>query len=155
MKIEILAHGNTSPNKVMLMQNTTKFFAKYLNLDKSDYKLYVCSAPNLRKNDGNNGIASKTGAKEISIAIDSTLQLPQMLITLAHEMVHAKQYIRGHYKASLSRNGRHKRFWLGKQYAVAYARRPWEKEACRRESELVCALISNVAQKVKKQSKFT
>jgi len=153
MKIEILAHGNTDPKKVTLMHKTAKFYASYLNLDKSNYKVYVCSAPNLRKTDGNNGIASKTGDKEISIALDSTLTLPQMLLTLAHEMVHAKQYIRGQYRAEPSRNGKHKRFWLGKQYAVEYTRRPWEREAFRREGELVCALIDNVAQKEKKQNK--
>ena len=107
----------------------------------------VCSAPNLRKHDGNNGVASKTGDKEVTIAVDSTLQLPQMLLTLAHEMVHAKQYIRGHYKAKPSRNGKVKRFWLGKQYSVVYHKRPWEIEAFRREGELVEALIENVAQK--------
>lgn len=150
MKITMLAHGNTDPEKVMLMYKTVKFYANYLKLLKNKYTLYVCSAPNLRKQDGNNGIASKTGDREISIAVDSKLPLPQMLITLAHEMVHVKQMIRGHYKAIPSRNGKHKRFWLGKQYSVVYHKRPWEVEAFRREDELVCALIGFVAQKAKK-----
>ena len=153
MKIKILAHGNTNPEKVILMHKTAKFYASYLNIDNSDYKVYVCSMPNLRKNDGNNGIVSKTGDKEFTVAVDSSLHLPQMLLTLAHEMVHVKQYIRGQYRAEPSRNGKHKRFWLGKQYAVEYIRRPWEKEAFRREGELVCALIVNVTQKEKKRSR--
>jgi hypothetical protein len=132
------------------MYKTVKFYAKYLNLLKSKYQLYVCSAPNLRKNDGNNGIASKTGYREISIAVDSKLSLPKMLLTLAHEMVHVKQMIRGQYRALPSRNGKCKRFWLGKQYSVEYRKRPWEVEAFRREDELVCALIGFVAQKAKK-----
>jgi hypothetical protein len=148
MKIEVLAHGNTNPEKVLLLYKTAKFYAKYLNINKSKYQLYVCSAPNLRKRDGNNGVASKTGAKEITVVVDSQLKLPQMLMTLAHEMVHAKQYIRGHYKAAMSRNGKHKRFWLGKQYSVAYHKRPWELEAFRREGELVNALLESVAQKI-------
>jgi len=147
MKIEVLAHGNTNPEKIILLYKTARFYAKYLNLTKSNYTIMVCSAPNLRKHDGNNGVASKTGDKEVTIAVDSTLQLPQMLLTLAHEMVHAKQYIRGHYKAKPSRNGKVKRFWLGKQYSVVYHKRPWEVEAFRREGELVEALIENVAQK--------
>lgn len=147
MKIEVLAHGNTNPEKIILLYKTARFYAKYLNLTKSNYTIMVCSAPNLRKHDGNNGVASKTGDKEVTIAVDSTLQLPQMLLTLAHEMVHAKQYIRGHYKAKPSRNGKVKRFWLGKQYSVVYHKRPWEIEAFRREGELVEALIENVAQK--------
>jgi hypothetical protein len=147
MKIEVLAHGNTNPEKIILLYKTARFYAKYLNLTKSNYTIMVCSAPNLRKHDGNNGVASKTGDKEVTIAVDSTLQLPQMLLTLAHEMVHAKQYIRGHYKAKPSRNGKVKRFWLGKQYSVVYHKRPWEVEAFRREGELVEALIENVTQK--------
>ena len=147
MKIEVLAHGNTNPEKIILLYKTARFYAKYLNLTKSNYTIMVCSAPNLRKHDGNNGVASKTGDKEVTIAVDSTLQLPQMLLTLAHEMVHAKQYIRGHYRALPSRNGKVKRFWLGKQYSVVYHKRPWEVEAFRREGELVEALIENVTQK--------
>lgn len=150
MKIEVLAHGNTNPEKVLLLYKTAKFYAKYLNLNRANYQLYVCSAPNLRKHDGNNGIASKTGAKEITIVVDSQLKLPQMLLTLAHEMVHAKQYIRGHYKATVSRNGKLKKLWLGKQYSVVYHKRPWEREAFRREGELVNALLESVAQKMSK-----
>lgn len=150
MKIEVLAHGNTNPEKIILLYKTARFYAKYLNLSKSNYTVMVCSAPNLRKRDGNNGVASKTGNKEITIAVDSTLQLPQMLLTLAHEMVHAKQYIRGQYRAILSRNGKHKKLWLGKQYSVVYHKRPWELEAFRREGELVNALLESVAQKMSK-----
>lgn len=150
MKIEVLAHGNTNPEKVLLLYKTAKFYAKYLNLNKSKYTILVCSAPNLRKHDGNNGVASKTGDKEVTIAVDSTLQLPQMLMTLAHEMVHAKQYIRGHYKATVSRNGKLKKLWLGKQYSVVYHKRPWEREAFRREGELVNALLESVTQSMSK-----
>ena len=94
-----------------------------------------------------------TGPKEISIAMDSQLELPQMLMTLAHEMVHVKQYVRGQYRGELSRNGKMKRIWLGKQYSVAYLKRPWEREAFRREGELACALIDKVAQKAKKSKR--
>ena len=110
-------------------------------------------APKLSQRDGNNGICSKTGDKEISIAVDSALALPQMLMTLAHEMVHAKQYMRGQYRGELSRNGKVKRIWLGKQYTVEYLKRPWEQEAFRRESELVIALFDNVARNAKKSKR--
>lgn len=153
MEIEILAHGNTSPEKVLLLQKTAKFYAKYLNITGFKYKVYICMAPKLRQRDRNNGICCKTGDKEISIAVDSALALPQLLMTLAHEMVHAKQYVRGQYRGELSRNGKMKRIWLGKQYSVAYLKRPWEKEAFRREGELACALLDNVIQKSKKRNK--
>lgn len=153
MEIEILAHGNTSPHKVQVLEQSTKFYAKYLNILDFKYKVFIVVAPNMRLRDGNNGIASKTGPKEVTIAVDSQLVLPKLLRTLAHEMVHAKQYMRGQYKAKLSRNGRFKKFWLGKAYSVEYLKRPWEREAFNRENELVCALIDTVAQKAKKKKK--
>lgn len=136
-----------------MFQKTAKFYIKYLNIEKFKYKVYICIAPKLRERDGNNGVCAKTGPKEISIAVDSALALPQLLMTLAHEMVHAKQYVRGQYRGELSRNGKMKRIWLGKQYSVAYLNRPWEKEAFRREGELACALLDNVIQKSKKRNK--
>lgn len=149
MKIKVLAHGNTDPEKVMLLYKTVKFYAKYLKINNAKYTLYVCSAPHLRKTDGNYGIASKTGHREISVAVDSKLQLPRILLTLAHEMVHVKQFIKGHYRSEPSRNGKLKKFWLGKQYSVEYSKRPWEIEAFRRENELFFALIDFIVQKEK------
>jgi len=150
MEIKILAHGNTNPDKVIMVEKTVKFYAKYLNITSFKYKVYICLAPKMRQRDGNNGICSRTGDKEISIAVDSALALPQLLMTLAHEMVHAKQYVRGQYRGEMSRNGKMKRIWLGKPVSVAYLKRPWEREAFRREGELAMALMSTVAQKSKK-----
>ena len=151
MKFEIIAHGNTSQGRIDLLKNSARFYAKKLNLLNLDYKVLIYSEPNLRKNDGNNGTACKTGQKEITIMVDSKLKLPYMLITLAHEMVHAKQYIRGQYRAEWARNGKVKKLWLGKTYSVAYLKRPWELEAFRREGELALALIEAVVQKKQKK----
>jgi hypothetical protein len=151
MKFEIIAHGNTSQGRIDLLKNSAKFYAKKLNLLNLDYKVLIYSEPNLRKNDGNNGVACKTGQKEITIMVDSKLKLPHMLITLAHEMVHAKQYVRGQYRAEWARNGKVKKLWLGRPYSVAYLKRPWEREAFRREGELALALLESVAQKKKKK----
>lgn len=153
MEIKVLAHGNTNPDKVIMVNKTVKFYAKYLNITDFKYTVYICMAPKMRQKDGNNGICSKTGDKEISIAVDSALALPQLLMTLAHEMVHAKQYVRGQYRGEMSRNGKMKRIWLGKPVSVAYFKRPWEREAFRREGELAMALMSTVAQKSKKSKR--
>jgi hypothetical protein len=155
MEFKIIAHGNTSQGKIDLLKNSAKFYAKKLNLLHLDYDVLIYSEPNLRKNDGNNGTACKTDQKEITIMIDSKLKLPHVLITLAHEMVHAKQYVRGQYRAELSRNGKVKRLWLGRVYSVAYLKRPWELEAFRREGELALALIETVVQKAKKKKRST
>ena len=155
MKFEIIAHGNTSQGRIDLLKNSARFYAKKLNLLNLDYKVLIYSEPNLRKNDGNNGTACKTGQKEITIMVDSKLKLPYMLITLAHEMVHAKQYIRGQYRAEWARNGKVKKLWLGKTYSVAYLKRPWELEAFRREGELALALIEAVVQKKQKKKSIS
>ena len=155
MEIEILAHGNTSPDKVQVLEKSAQFYMKYLNIQDFKYKVLIVSAPNLRKHDGNNGVCSKTDDKEITIAIDSTLVLPQLLLTLAHEMVHAKQYVRGQYRGEWARNGRMKKLWLGKPYSVEYMKRPWEIEAFGRQTELVGALLDMVAQKAKRRKSKT
>ena len=155
MKFEIIAHGTTSQGRIDLLKNSARFYAKKLNLLNLDYKVLIYSEPNLRKNDGNNGTACKTGQKEITIMVDSKLKLPYMLITLAHEMVHAKQYIRGQYRAEWARNGKVKKLWLGKTYSVAYLKRPWELEAFRREGELALALIEAVVQKKQKKKSIS
>ena len=143
----MLAHGNTDPEKVLTTYKIAKFYAKYLNIMEFNYKVYVCFAPNMLKKDRNNGVCAKTGDREITIAIDSKLDLTQMLFTLAHEMVHVKQYVRGHYKVTPSRNGKLKKFWLGKTYSVQYHKRPWELEAFGREGELVDALLLQIINK--------
>jgi len=155
MKFEIIAHGNTSQGRIDLLKNSARFYAKKLNLLNLDYNVLIYSEPNLRKNDGNNGTACKTDQKEITIMVDSKLKLPHMLITLAHEMVHAKQYIRGQYRAEWARNGKVKKLWLGKTYSVAYLKRPWELEAFRKEGELALALIEAVVQKKQKKKSIS
>jgi len=150
MEIEILAHGNTSQARIDLLKNAAAFYADYLNLTDFKYKVLIHSAPNIRRSEKINGFCSKISNNEIIIAIDSALQLPRTLLTLAHEMVHAKQYMRGQYRHEWARNGKVKSFWLGKQYTVKYIKRPWEVEAFRRQSELTIALMEAIIQKKKK-----
>jgi len=93
---------------------------------------------------------SRNQPREFLIEIHPGLGARTILGVLAHEMVHVKQYVRGQYRGELSRNGKMRRIWLGKQYSVAYMKRPWEIEAFGREMELVIALVESVAQKSKK-----
>lgn len=146
MKIKVVSKN---PSRKELLENASIFYAKELNLDFSTYTVNVISQPNLRKNDNSNGLCGRTGPKEVTVLIDSRLGLKKILYTLAHEMTHVKQYVRGQYRSEPSRNGRHKRFWLGKQVSVSYEKRPWEQEAVKMESFLVEKLLTNVAQNIK------
>lgn len=48
-------------------------------------------------NDTNLGYCLELGDNEYEIDLKRTLRLREMLITLAHEMVHVKQYFKGEY----------------------------------------------------------
>ena len=70
--------------------------------------------------------------KEFLISIKKDLPKRKLLITLAHEMVHVKQYARGELKY-LFKGGHDK--WQGKIIArkTHYFDKPWEIEAFGRE----------------------
>lgn len=66
--------------------------------------------------------------REFELEIDKKLPLRKLLTTVAHEMVHVKQYARKELKEDYD--------WLGKTYApekVSYWDQPWEIEAHGRE----------------------
>ena len=74
----------------------------------------------------------KDGA-EIEIArksFDVKFTLDEMMLNLAHELVHAKQFIKGELHPSLDK-------WKRLDYTnVPYSRTPWEKEAYLLEDKL-------------------
>ena len=151
MEIEVLTRSKQKGISELL-GNSAAFFAKKLNVEKCNYKVYICTKRNLKR-EGHMGLCAKTGEREITIAVDSNLPLPNILYTLAHEMVHAKQYCRGQYRSELAKNGRFRRYWLGKQVKAKYEDRPWELEAFKREGILVSQLLDHVAQTKKKNKK--
>jgi len=58
----------------------------------------------------------------------------EMMMTLAHEMVHAKQFLRGELKSEPNW------FWKGRAARnYKYINQPWEREAFRMERELFWA----------------
>lgn len=73
--------------------------------------------------------------REFEIEMDSDFGRVFMLRTLAHELVHVKQYARGQL---IEMNGPYQR-WNGVMFSenkVSYKELPWEKEARRLEKEL-------------------
>ena len=88
-----------------------------------------------------------------TIALYNRLSIGQLLATIAHEMVHIKQYIRGHFRTEKSRNGKDKKFWLGKQVLAKYEKQPWEVEAYRKQNILLDKLIDTVLSSESKKKK--
>ena len=88
------------------------------------------------KCDGNNSAlcwGDKDGV-EIEIArqsFDYKFTLDEMMLNLSHELVHAKQFIKGDLHPNLNR-------WKRIDFSnVPYSRTPWEKEAYLLEDKLV------------------
>lgn len=72
-------------------------------------------------------------SRDFIITIDKSLNTKAMLLALAHEMVHLKQYAKGELKDYIKVN---KCKWLGEQYDIKeidYWEQPWEIEAYGRE----------------------
>ena len=62
---------------------------------------------------------------------ETKFSLDEMMLNLAHELVHAKQFIKGELHPNLNR-------WKSLDYSnTAYSRQPWEKEAYLLEDNLV------------------
>ena len=67
---------------------------------------------------------------EVDIRIDKTMDWKDQMLTLAHEMVHAEQFLRG----KLSEDGTR---WRNRNYEkCAYERLPWEMSAHQLEEKL-------------------
>jgi hypothetical protein len=74
--------------------------------------------------------------REFSIHLDNTLSEDEILICLAHEMVHVKQWAKMEMRQFMRKSDVH---WMGKPVddsTVPYYDLPWEQEAWRLEEEL-------------------
>ena len=69
----------------------------------------------------------------VTIFINPKMEKKKIVITLFHEMVHARQFIRG--ELVIPEDGKQPSRWFGKEYDVPYFESPWEQEAY--ELELV------------------
>ena len=75
--------------------------------------------------------------------INKNLDVETILVTLAHEMVHLKQYATKQLKSKVV-SGKEIDIWLGKKYKnLNYLDQPWEKEASSLEMQLYTGLIVN------------
>lgn len=150
--MKIVAYSQ-SKKKQELIEKATKFYAKLLNLQHSKYTLIVATRPHMKKNDKARGLAGKGDKYQVLVGIDSSLSLGATLHTLAHEMVHVKQIVKGQFRTEKARNGRIIQYWCGKKVVADYFDRPWEIEAFKREGILFEALLTDVEKKMKKRSK--
>lgn len=149
MEIEILTHGTRKE----VLEKLAGFYASELKLLNSNYKVCIVTDPTL-KLEGSIGVCARTGKREITIGLYSYLKFGKLLYTLAHEMVHVKQMIKGHYRQEPKKRGEGVyHYWLGKRVNKEYLKRPWEIEAIKREDELVESLSLYLEKQKKKLGK--
>ena len=89
---------------------------------------------NLAEKEGAFGWCMDEGDKEYTVTVDSSQDLPTLLQTVCHEMVHVKQYARGEH-TQLARGVFR---WKRRYYSLdtEYDKQPWEKEAFKLEGPL-------------------
>jgi hypothetical protein len=107
-----------------------KFFEQELKLKNSTWSLDVYIKRGMALETGSKGIVTRVGPKCLLMILDSSLDIERLVITIAHEMVHVKQFAKGHIVSSLFKKTQ---YWRGKRVRENYYNRPWELEAFAKE----------------------
>jgi len=110
-----------------------KFFAKELKIDRFKTNLTLRLHHKFVMTSDNEGLIEPTGDRSFNIDV---CLYGNWLGTLAHEMVHMKQYLRGEVDWQLSQ-------WKGKSgyEDVGYWDQPWEIEARKLQNKLMLKFV--------------
>ena len=130
MDIQVMARNSISK---VLVENCLQLFRNELKLQNSRYSLIVVPERGMSVKDGIRGSVFKLGPTVIGMSIDTALDTERLIIALAHEMVHVKQYARGQITHGKNLNSK---FWMGKKFRGHYYDLPWEVEAFSKERVL-------------------
>jgi len=132
-----------------IIKRAVKFYADYFDITKNKVDLLLDFERNLQKNQGDEAYCVNEGGGKYTITIDSTFSKRKILIALAHEMVHIKQYV----KRELSYNERKKvsryKGQVYKEETMNYWDMPWEIEAFGRELGLYRQFVDYCKEKDK------
>lgn len=136
--MQLTITGNASKATEQQIANAVYFYAEYLMSARllKNLEIEIVLEKNLIKNEGDQAYCvdmSDTGAsRDFEITVDAGMSKRALLIAIAHEMVHVKQYAKGELKYLSSK--KLQRF-QGKAYTPdhMYWERPWEIEAFGRE----------------------
>ena len=130
MDIQVMARNSISKG---LVENCLQFFRNELKLQNSRYSLIVVPERGMSGRDGIRGSVFKLGPSVIGMSIDTALDTERLIIALAHEMIHVKQYARGQITHGKNLTSK---FWMGKKFRGHYYDLPWEVEAFSKERVL-------------------
>lgn len=130
-----------SKGRRALIEAAAAFYAQELKLNKSKTKLVIDNVSGFSKETGYRGAVAKMGKGVLAMALDSRLESETLFNTLAHEMVHVKQYALGQLDVVAGRKGTVNYKWLGRINKNEYFDCPWEVEAFSRERLLANKII--------------
>ena len=119
-------------NERELMFSLANFCVKKLMPRKKNLEVNINIKRNLEEKEGlSGGVIDTDDTNTFDMDICHTLSLRKKLLTVAHEMVHVKQFTRGELKHTNSYSVKR---WNGKTfYESNYWECPWEIEAYGRE----------------------
>lgn len=105
-----------------LMDRAVKFASEFLDIDtfleidfEGEFNDGCCGYCNYEKDD-----------EELTVHVKPNMKRKEIIATLFHEMVHAKQYLNGELVSGVGKNPS---LWKGKECVASYAETPWEQEA--------------------------
>lgn len=150
MEIEIAARAGVTKT---VIENCVELFKKELKLQNSKYSLVILTDRGMSKRDGCRGSVFQVGPKALGMVLDTAVNLENLIITIAHEMVHVKQYARGQIKHGKNLKSR---TWMGQKNKSQYYDSPWEIEAYTKERVLankMFKIIDTAHAKVQSQHK--
>ena len=130
MNIQVISRSKA---KRSFLEAISLLYENKLNLGSNKVDLLIYTVANFRNSTGFNGAAYRVDDNTITVALDSRLKTEELVQTLAHEMVHVKQYAKGQLKNKVDKKGRTYQTWLGRRYDAHYYDQPWEIEAFKRE----------------------
>jgi hypothetical protein len=121
-----------------------QYYARALNIAHYAWRVEIRSTSRLQCDHGCYGLVAQTAPRTITMLLSSQMSAYRLMVTLAHEMTHIKQIVRGQYSGVRSANGRTVGKWLGNIVRAKYRDRPWEIDARRRELPLAEGLLKKI-----------
>ena len=155
MIITTTGYKTQSERFVTLLEKSTEYYAK--KMMRSDLcrniELEIIVTKDLAKKEGVKQIYGfchitddrMSRPREFEIELDAKQRITKMLLTLAHEMTHLKQFARKQLRNF--NNG--STTWCGKTFGkkkekkIGHYKLPWEVEAYSNEKELFLDLVNN------------
>lgn len=117
----------------LFIDSAVAFFIKELKLTNSSWKLLVSSHHQMVSEQSWTGAVCSPVPGLAVLLLDSKMPLDKLLLTIAHEMVHVKQYALGQLRYQEKKN-RIVPVWLGRYVnESSYYDLPWEIMAFKNE----------------------